>query len=744
MHQLNKFSYLKEVTPRLYQETIFSTCSMKNTLVVLPTGMGKTMIAMMLSAQRLQNFPKSKVLVLAPTKPLVEQHYTTFSKQMNLETGKMVVFTGMIRPAKREMMWKDARVIFSTPQGLENDIISNRIKLEDVSLVVFDEAHRATGDYAYTFISKQYDKKAKYPRVLALTASPGSDLEQITDVCKNLHIEDVELRTDSDPDVKPYIQEVSIVWEKVDLDPSLKSSLKYLKDCYKSKLKEVQEYGYCNSTHLNGNKMDILKLQRYLHMSIAKGERNPNIMKSVSLLAEAMKVQHAVELLETQGVSAVNDYMERIMIDSTSSKVKAVQNLARDLNFKSALILVRRLHKEGVEHPKMERLREVIERELTGNKKVIIFSQYRDSAKKIVDKLNNSPGIKAKLFVGQMKKGGTGLSQKEQKAVLDEFRNDEFNALVATSVAEEGLDIPCVDSVVFYEPVPSGIRTIQRRGRTGRTEKGKVIILMTKGTRDEGFKWSAHHKEKRMYRHLESLKGKFTGTVRRKDDSLKKYLAPELDIKTYVDFREKGSGVIKELIELGINVEMKKLEVGDYILSSRVGVEFKTVKDFVDSLIDGRLLVQMKELKENFERPIVILEGDENIFSQRNIHPNAIRGVLSMIAVSYGIPIIQTKDAVETAAQMAVIAKREKEESNKPFSAHTSKKPTNLKELQEYLVSALPGVGPTLSKPLLQKFGSVINVMVAHESLLRKVDKVGEKKAKEIRKVLDSDYNKSL
>ena len=114
------------------------------------------------------------------------------------------------------------------------------------------------------------------------------------------------------------------------------------------------------------------------------------------------------------------------------------------------------------------------------------------------------------MFVGQLKKLDTGLSQKEQKKVLDEFREGLFNVLVATSIAEQGLDIPNVDTVIFYEPIPSAIRQIQRRGRTGRHKQGKVIVLMTKNTMDEAFRWSAHHKEKRMYRNLEDLKRKLT------------------------------------------------------------------------------------------------------------------------------------------------------------------------------------------------------------------------------------------
>jgi Fanconi anemia group M protein len=733
---------LKNITPRLYQETILNTCVDKNCLVVLPTGMGKTVIALMLASQRISCFPKSKVLFLAPTRPLVEQHLETFKKHFDIPEEELAVFTGYVKPEKRAELWKKAKIIFSTPQGLENDIITNRVDLSEVGTLVFDEAHRATGDYAYVFVAKQYHRKAKYPRMLALTASPGSEMEKINEVCKNLYIEDVELRTDEDPDVKPYIQEMSIKWVKLDFPAEFKRVQKYLKECYTSKLHEVKKHGYINSSQVYGGKTQILKLQGFLHSEIAKGDKSFEIMKSVSLLAEAMKAEHAVELLETQGITPLLHYFERIYEEAHTSKVKAVKNLASDLNFKSAFILTKRLAEQEIDHPKVQKLQEIVGKEVCANKKVkiIIFNQFRESAKKIQEMLNSSCDVDARMFFGQAKKNGTGLTQKEQKQMLEDFKSGEFNCLVATSVAEEGIDIPCVDLVIFYEPIPSGIRTIQRRGRTGRQEKGRVMVLMTKGTRDEGYKWSAHHKEKRMYRELDALKSKFCGFTQKQDEVLDRFIAPEIELKVFADHREKASGVLKEMLDMGISVNMQTLKVGDYLLSKRVGVEYKKVPDFVDSIIDGRLLDQIKNLKYNFERPFIIIEGEEDIYAMRKIAPNAIRGMLATIMVSYAIPVIQTRNAKETASLMAVIAKREQDPEFRDFNPHGSRKPMTTKELQEYIVSALPGIGPTLAKPLLEKFGSVKGVVNASESELKEISKIGEKKAKEVQRLLSEAY----
>jgi Fanconi anemia group M protein len=669
---------------------------------------------------------------------------STFKQNTELEEGELVVFTGYVTPEKRAELWKNAKIIFSTPQGLENDIITNRINLDEVSTLILDEAHRATGDYAYTFVAKQYNKKARYPRILALTASPGSEVEKINEVCKNLFIEAVELRTDEDPDVRPYVQETTIRWVQLEFPEELKKVRYYLKQCHTSKLNELKNLGYADANKLMQGKVGLLKLQGALHAEIAKGDKSFEIMKSVSLLAEAMKVEHAIELIETQGVAPLNAYLEKMFEEARTTKVKAVLNLASDANFKSASILTKRLIEDNIEHPKLLQLRRIVAEEFASNEKVkiIIFNQYRESAKKIEEVLNAISGVSSRVFVGQAKKNGIGLSQKEQKGMLEEFKDGKFNCLVATSVAEEGIDIPKVDLVVFYEPIPSGIRTIQRRGRTGRQDKGRVIVLMTKGTRDEGYKWSAMHKEKRMYRELDVLRTKFNGFSKKQEKNLERFIAPEKEVKINADFREKASGIIHEFVEMGLSVNMQTLDVGDYQLSNRVAVEYKKVPDFVDSIIDGRLLEQIKALKNSYERPMIMVEGEQDIFSQRKIHPNAIRGMLATITVSYGIPVIQTKTAQETAALMAVIAKREQDPDSKEFNPHGSRKPMTVHEMQEYIVSALPGVGPTLAKPLLEKFGTVKKLFNATDAELKEVEKIGEARAKEIQKVLNEEYER--
>ncbi|MEK6907572.1 MAG: ERCC4 domain-containing protein [Nanoarchaeota archaeon] len=216
--------------------------------------------------------------------------------------------------------------------------------------------------------------------------------------------------------------------------------------------------------------------------------------------------------------------------------------------------------------------------------------------------------------------------------------------------------------------------------------------------------------------------------------------------KIIVDYRE-DKKIVKELYKQKIDVEVKSLISADFVMQIKdidghvkdLAIERKTIGDFLNSIIDKRILTQLIALKENFPLQLLIIEGEENIYRIRNFHPNSIRGMLSSIAIDYQIPILYTKNYRDTAAYLALIARR-LEKPKRHISLVSKRKPLTLKEQQEYLIESLPGIGPSLSKSLLKKFKSVKNVINAKEDKLQKVEKIGEKKSKLIREVLDSDY----
>ncbi len=724
---------IKGFTPRLYQQTILNSTIKANTLVCLPTGRGKTKIALLTAIHRLNNFPKSKVIFLTPTKPLAAQIAEEFKENSTIEN--VSVFTGETKPEEREKIFKEADVIVSTPQGMSNDIINGKIDLSNVSMIIFDESQHAIKDYDYVWIAKQYQRVGTYPRILGLSASPGADLEKIMEVCKNLFIEDIEVRTDEDPDLKPYVQETKVEYIEVELPKEFKEIREFLVKCFKQRVHLLKQIDATDTVNLE-TKTKLLMAQKELQKRLATGERDLALWQAISTIAEAMKIQYCLELLETQGIGACYEYMKKLNKEAETTKVKATKNLVIDENFKAAYFKVTNLYEDKQEHPKIGKLVEIVKKEVGKSEKILIFNNYRNSAAKLKEELNKIEGIKCELFVGQAKKNGTGLTQKAQIKLLDEYKERKFNTIIATSVGEEGIDIPAVDLIIFYEPVPSAIRTVQRRGRTGRMEKGRVAVLVTKDTRDEAYRWSAFHKEKRMHSILKDLKNKLL-LSRPKEVTLKNF---ETRLKIYADSREKASGVIKYLVDNNIDVRMQNLEVGDFQPSGDIIIERKEIKDFVDSIIDKRLLDQVKDMKDNFENPLIIIEGDEDLYSVRNIHANAIRGMLAWITIDMKIPIVHTKDYRDTAELLITIAKREQGEKGNDFSIRGEKKPLSEKELKEFIIAGLPGVGTQLAKNLLEEFKNVKNIVNASNEDLQKVEKIGKKKAEEIRKILDEKY----
>lgn len=206
-----------------------------------------------------------------------------------------------------------------------------------------------------------------------------------------------------------------------------------------------------------------------------------------------------------------------------------------------------------------------------------------------------------------------------------------------------------------------------------------------------------------------------------------------------MDSRESGTNIDKLLESYGAQVIMRSIEIGDYILSDRVAIERKTTEDFLNSIKDGRLFDQLKELNRNFDSPVLILEGN-GLFSLSRMHPNAVRGVIASIVTNYKVPILPTTGIEETAAQMFWIAKREQEDEKKPISIRGKKKAETMKEKQEYLIAGLPNVSKVTAERLLNHFGSPINVFNASENDLVEVKGVGKLTAKGIKSILESEY----
>ncbi len=517
--------FLKGISPREYQQKIVNTCINKNCLVILPTGLGKTLIALMLTIERMKNFPGDKVIFLAPTKPLVEQHLNYFKKHLPELFAEMTLFTGQINPEQRKKLWQTSDIIFSTPQCIANDLKKELYDLRNVCLLIEDEAHRCIKNYDYNYVAHKYIEQASHQRVMGLTASPGSDAGKIKEICRNLSIEEVELKTRDSEDVKEYLQELK--FEKIIIDfpeklNEIRNLLKKILNTYVEELKNRKVLFESPS------KIKLIELQKKLMRMISSGNRNYNYLLAVSSCSQAIKLQHAIELLETQTLFSFNEYLKELFKQAYDKKSKGVIKLVNKNEFKLAYIKSSEMLANGIEHPKLEGLTRLIEEEKKKNDKVkiLIFTQFRNTAAIISRKLNYIPGIRARVFIGQAKKisngKSMGLSQKEQKKIIQEFSSGEINVLCATSIGEEGLDIPEVNIVIFYESVPSAIRKIQRSGRTARLIAGKLIMLIARTTRDETFYYVANAKEKKMHKTIQGIKEEMTnGSLKYKKEKQK-------------------------------------------------------------------------------------------------------------------------------------------------------------------------------------------------------------------------------
>ena len=500
--------FLEGIIPRKYQEDIFKICSEKNCLVVLPTGLGKTLIGLMLTIDRMQKFPKEKVLFLAPTKPLAEQHLNFFRKHLPDLFADMQLFTGAVKAEKRKEIWQTADIIFSTPQCIANDLKNKIYDLNQVSLLIEDEAHRCIKNYDYNFVAKEYKEQSKNSRILGLTASPGSDKAKIKQICQNLSIQEVELRTRESEDVKEYLQELEFEKVLIDFPPEFEEIRQILKKLSEEYIEELRKRKLLWG---NSSKTALIKLQKKISSSLARNKRNFNYIWGASICAQAIKLKHALGLLETQTLFSFNKYLKELFKQAAKKQSKGVVKLVKKPEFNFVFIQSNELLAKNIEHPKVKSIIEIVKKEISKNpkEKIIVFTQFRDTAMIISKKLNELENIRAKIFVGQAKRNDSGLSQKEQKKIIEEFSEGKVNVLCATSIGEEGLDIPEVNAVIFYESVPSAIRAIQRAGRTARLMKGKLILLITKKTKDEAFYYVSRSKEKRMKSAISQIKDDF-------------------------------------------------------------------------------------------------------------------------------------------------------------------------------------------------------------------------------------------
>ena len=732
------------VEARAYQIRSLKNALSSSCLMVMPTGFGKTAVEWMVMAEFLRLYDK-KIILIAPTTGLVAQHQRMAREMVNIDTETILRYTGETPPEKRSEIWNKGRILMATPQVIRNDATNRRISLDDVSLIIFDEAHHATGNHAYAQVGDLYLNQNQTGFTLAATASPGSNKAAILEVAKRLGIDRLDVSVKDEILLKPYAVKLYNDIIYVDLPESLKTLIYPLQEHQAREVESIQRMGFMGSVK-NLTSRIITEAQQSVSRAISRRDkRGYNAARKIS---DIRRMHMLLDLLKTQGVKAGLAFLEKAESEGRSGDRGTNRFLSQPVihNFRiNASDL-------GELHPKAEIVSEMVRTKIDENphSRILIFTEYRYTVRNLTESLANIDGVKVSQFIGQSTSGKQkGMTQKEQLTRLEEFRSGAVNVLVATSVGEEGLDVPAAELVLMYEPVPSAIRSIQRRGRTARQSSGTVKTLVAKDTRDQFVSHAAKAREKKMYNNLADIErqgriefrpgvsdnlSSFQIELNGKRITAEKFLESELERLTELyppkqeiepageqttmnqvkqektimtrdkrprnqmgldqffgpstnnknqrereldavkaandlvsnmnveinsivklDHREASSTLSAYISSLGMTVDYDNLETGDILVDGNILIERKTSRDLLTSIIDGRLFKQCQRMKDAAIKPLLLIELGE---IGNSVHPNAVLGALAHVTLDLGVPTITTKNSMESAHLVYLIAKQ--------------------------------------------------------------------------------------
>ena len=520
------------VQARSYQLQAVDDAMAGSMLLVLPTAAGKTAVAWMSIAERIER-AGGWALVIAPTVALSNQHLENIlpilSKAQELNP---IVLSGQQTASKRPELWKSSQLVFATPQVVRNDVRNESLSLRDCSLLVVDEAHHCTGEHAMAEVAEMYISQSENPLILATTASPGSRREQIQEICRRLEIKKIHLRTREDPMLAEFLSDLEVEEVMVDVPEEIGNLVAPF---------SIWQEGIVERERRSGryvmpgavNQAGLSNAMERAQEAIKRGDSSG--FRSSSQIATAMRLHHLINHLLCQGIAASRHFLRRM--EDEGGKSKSSKDFLRDPRIRS---LVSKLGEMEEIHSKVGAVRRLVRERIRrdNGSRVIVFANYRDTVEALDGALSELEGVSATQFIGQSSRSGSGgLTPKQQIARLSEFKSGDSNVLVATSVGEEGLDIPSADLVIFYEPISSEIRTIQRRGRTGRRRQGDVIVLIAEGTRDERAKDSAKRKEEFMHKSARRVSRSLPGSPHKDLSNLERFtVSNERGVITAAEF----------------------------------------------------------------------------------------------------------------------------------------------------------------------------------------------------------------
>jgi len=720
----------------------------KNTLVILPTGTGKTVIALLYIADLLTKNSNVKVIFIAPTKPLVKQHYEYIKSHLLISPLDIGLVTGERSPDARRQVWSK-KIIIATPQSLYNDLIREYINPSEIKAIIFDEAHHAVGNHPYVKIVR-YVYEHCSPQIIGLTASPGEE-EKVTEIMKNLHLEELIVLTRTDEELRRYLPPINFLLVKTETDEIYRHAINLVYDTINHRISSLKELlskyrdiiTFSNWRDLTFSK--LVELREKVEQIYSEGNLSLTTRNNVkSLIMELVILDKLATYLESYGFKPFIRYFEEILKRAAYKRRLVEKRIVSDLRLNEVYVLVKEMVDKNIIYPKFSVLKQILSKDDLG--KVMIFVGLRETAFDLKEFLSSN-GFSCGILVGQQRKGG--MSQQMQILELSKFRSGTYNILIATQVGEEGLDIAECKTVIFYDNPVSSIRRIQRTGRTGRTMPGTIYFLINPNTRDEIRFWAGVKKERKHLRELRIMSYKISKVRNVVDDSktLEKYMvlpAKEgedmrlIKGEILVDHREKADLIFSVLKRAGYKVVITTLAIGDYVVGHYI-IERKTFSDLAEALITGRIFDQLKGLSSTEYTPLIVIEGSETEFTGR-ISQTALRGLLLSIMLDFRIPVFITKNEDETAKLILHIADKALKEKSKKPPIRLERKPLSIAELQKYIVAGLPDVDTVLADRLLRKFKTIEKVFTASVDELMTIKGIGEKIAKKIREIITKEY----
>ncbi|KAM7164609.1 Fanconi anemia group M protein [Macrochelys suwanniensis] len=521
---------------RGYQERMARAALLANTLVCLPTGLGKTFVAAVVMYNFYRWFPSAKVLFLAPTKPLVAQQMEACARVMGIPPHHMAEMTGGTQVLNRKEIWHNKRVFFLTPQVMVNDLSRGTCPAAEIKCLVIDEAHKALGNYAYCQVVKELSKYTNQFRILALSATPGSDTKAVQEVISNLLIAQIELCSEDSPDIQPYSHERQVEKFVVPLGKELaeiQNAYIRVLETFAGRLIKIRVLAQRDIPSLTKYQIILARDQFRKNPSSHNAGIHPGVIEGDFALC--ISLYHGYELLLQMGTRSLFIFLCGIM-DGSKGLTRARNELSRNEDF---MKLYRQLetmfsdtsvpsangnllynngtgptnkNKIIYSHPKLKKLEEVVvehfkswkgctDQSISESKlsdtRVMIFSSFRDSVQEIAEMLSrHQPIVRVMTFVGHSTgKSMKGFTQKEQLEVVKCFREGGYNTLVSTCVGEEGLDIGEVDLIICFDAQKSPIRLVQRMGRTGRKRKGRIVVILAEGREQRTYNQSQSNKK---------------------------------------------------------------------------------------------------------------------------------------------------------------------------------------------------------------------------------------------------------